>query len=120
LTNSIGAGESGKSTILKQMKLIHDGGFTSEEREAYKDIIVSNSIQSIHVILEAMETLDIPLGDPENNQKYHDFILDQRQQTDCFGNSTQVVEAIKALWADSGVQETFKRSNEYQLNDSAS
>ncbi len=27
--------------------------------------------------------------------------------------------AMKRLWADSGVQECFARSNEYQLNDSA-
>ncbi|KAI8889004.1 G protein alpha subunit [Backusella circina FSU 941] len=115
----LGAGESGKSTIIKQMKLIHDGGFTPDEREAYKEIIFSNSIQSIHVILEAMENLGIELGDPAN-EKYSEFILDQHQQIDCFAAATEVVTAIKALWADGGVQECFKRSNEYQLNDSAS
>ncbi|KAG0323290.1 guanine nucleotide-binding protein subunit alpha, partial [Podila horticola] len=41
----LGAGESGKSTILKQMKLIHDNGYTKEEREAYKEIIFSNTVQ---------------------------------------------------------------------------
>jgi guanine nucleotide-binding protein subunit alpha len=41
----IGAGESGKSTILKQMKLIHDGGYSKEEREAFKEIIFSNTVQ---------------------------------------------------------------------------
>jgi guanine nucleotide-binding protein subunit alpha len=40
-----GAGESGKSTILKQMKLIHDGGYSKEEREAFKEIIFSNTVQ---------------------------------------------------------------------------
>jgi len=32
---------------------------------------------------------------------------------------TDVAEAIKLLWADSGVQACFERSREYQLNDSA-
>lgn len=115
----LGAGESGKSTILKQMKLIHDGGFTPEEREPYKEIIYNNAVQSIHVILEAMEVLGIPLENPEN-QYHYDFILDHNQQIHQFTLLPEVVKAIKALWADSGVQETFTRSNEYQLNDSAS
>jgi len=32
----LGAGESGKSTILKQMKLINHGSYSAEERESYK------------------------------------------------------------------------------------
>ena len=35
------------------------------------------------------------------------------------GLNPELTEALKALWADSGVQECFRRSNEYQLNDSA-
>jgi hypothetical protein len=31
----------------------------------------------------------------------------------------EVTEAVKALWADSGIQAAFARKNEYQLNDSA-
>lgn len=56
-----GAGESGKSTILKQMKLIHEGGYSRDERESFKEIIFSNTVQSMRVILEAMESLELPL-----------------------------------------------------------
>jgi len=56
-----GAGESGKSTILKQMKLIHDNGYTKEDRDSFKEIIFSNTIQSMRVIVEAMERLSISL-----------------------------------------------------------
>lgn len=104
---------------LKQMKLIHDGGFTNEEREAYREIIFSNSLQSIHVLLEAMENLDIPLSD-QNNQGYFDFIMDQPQQIDHFSMPPEVTRAIKALWQDEGVREAHRRRNEFQLNDSAS
>jgi guanine nucleotide-binding protein G(i) subunit alpha len=115
----IGAGESGKSTILKQMKLIHDGGFGQEEREAYKEIIFNNAIQSIVVLLEAMDSLGIQLKDA-NNQSYFDFIMDQHQQIDQFTMPADVVKAIKSLWQDAGVQEAHRRRNEFQLNDSAS
>ena len=33
--------------------------------------------------------------------------------------STELLAALKRLWADSGVQACFERGNEYQLNDSA-
>lgn len=33
--------------------------------------------------------------------------------------SDELLAVMKRLWADSGVQECFGRSNEYQLNDSA-
>ena len=33
---TIGAGESGKSTITKQMKIIFLKGFTKEEKESYR------------------------------------------------------------------------------------
>jgi len=41
----LGAGESGKSTIFKQLKLIHCGGYTVKERASFRVIIHSNCIQ---------------------------------------------------------------------------
>ena len=41
----LGAGESGKSTIVKQMKIIHESGFTSEDFKQYRPVVYSNTIQ---------------------------------------------------------------------------
>lgn len=38
----LGAGESGKSTILKQMKLIHEGGYSRDERESFRAVSFSS------------------------------------------------------------------------------
>jgi hypothetical protein len=62
----LGAGESGKSTILKQMKLIHAAGFSSVEKETYRSIVFLNIVQSMHLVLEAMENYKIPIGDEDN------------------------------------------------------
>ncbi|KAF3915094.1 hypothetical protein ABW21_db0209356 [Orbilia brochopaga] len=114
----LGAGESGKSTILKQMKLIHEGGYSRDEKESFKEIIFSNTVQSMRVILEAMETLELPLADSRSD--YHvQTIFMQPAQIEGDALSTEVGNAIRALWQDAGVQECFKRSREYQLNDSA-
>ncbi|KAI7866372.1 G protein alpha subunit [Spinellus fusiger] len=114
----LGAGESGKSTILKQMKLIHEGGFSSNERLNYREIIYSNTIQSMSVIMEAMETLRIELENPDN-QGHKEAIQSLPSQSSSYGMPEDIARAIMALWADEGVQKTFRRSNEYQLNDSA-
>jgi guanine nucleotide-binding protein subunit alpha len=39
-----------QSTVLKQMKLIHHGGYNESERDSYKEIIFSNTIQSMRYV----------------------------------------------------------------------
>ncbi|KAM0748484.1 guanine nucleotide binding protein, alpha subunit [Meredithblackwellia eburnea MCA 4105] len=115
----LGAGESGKSTILKQMKLIHEGSYTDKERESYKEIIYSNTIQSMRVILDAMEMMGIPLSSP-TLEPYSEEIMSQPHQIEADYLSPEVTLAVQELWKDKGVRECFARSREYQLNDSAS
>ncbi|KAJ2138433.1 guanine nucleotide-binding protein subunit alpha [Coemansia sp. RSA 788] len=115
----LGAGESGKSTIIKQMKLIHDGGYSQEERESFKEVIFSNTIQSMRVLLEAMDTLHIALENAEY-QVHADVVMGMPNQIEADNLPTAVATAVRTLWEDDGVQECFKRSNEFQLNDSAS
>jgi guanine nucleotide-binding protein G(i) subunit alpha len=72
----------------------------------------------MRVILDAMETLDIPLNDP-SNAKRAEVILSLPSQIDTDALPRHVVDAVYGLWMDNGVQACFARSREYQLNDSA-
>ncbi|KAI9315981.1 guanine nucleotide binding protein, alpha subunit [Dichotomocladium elegans] len=114
----LGAGESGKSTILKQMKLIHDDGYTLEERDAFKEIIFSNTVQSMRVILEAMDDMGVAPSLPENAH-HASVIMDMPVQIERDSLPPEVTQAVKALWRDPNLQSVFDRSNEFQLNDSA-
>ena len=62
----LGPGESGKSTILKQMKIIHSSGFNDAERLAYKDAIWCNTVQSMQALLEAFEKFKYNYGKRSN------------------------------------------------------
>jgi guanine nucleotide-binding protein subunit alpha len=68
---SIGAGESGKSTILKQMKLIYAQGFNKSERLDFKPVIFSNIVQSFKTISEAMSEIGIEYDSPDNEVCNH-------------------------------------------------
>jgi len=64
----LGAGESGKSTIVKQMKIIHESGFTSEDFKQYRPVVYSNTIQSLVAILRAMPNLNITFSYNEREE----------------------------------------------------
>ncbi|KAF7358225.1 G-protein alpha subunit [Mycena venus] len=113
----LGAGESGKSTVLKQMKLIHLDGYNAQERDAYKEIIYSNTIQSMRAILEAMPQLDISLA-PQNDAR-RATILSLPPQIEADVLPRDLADAVRGLWRDPGVKEAVRRSREFQLNDSA-
>ena len=72
----------------------------------------------MRVILEAMESLELPLDD--QRAEYHvQTIFMQPAQIEGDVLPPEVGTAIRTLWADAGVQQAFQRSREYQLNDSA-
>jgi guanine nucleotide-binding protein G(i) subunit alpha len=58
----IGAGESGKSTISKQMKIIHLNGFSEAELLSYKPILQSNAIETIKILVNACDELAVSDG----------------------------------------------------------
>lgn len=115
----LGAGESGKSTIVKQMKIIHEDGYSEEECKQYKVVVYSNTIQSIIAIIRAMGRLKIDFGEAARADDARQlFVLAGSAEEGVM--TPELAGVIKRLWRDGGVQACFSRSREYQLNDSAS
>jgi len=114
----LGPGESGKSTIFKQMKIIQvGGGFTTEELQGYKYIVYGNCVTQMKVIVNAAMKLNIEL-DSEENKKIAERLTKVPSGGDAW--STELGEEIKTLWKDSGIQKAYNmRDRYYQLNDSA-
>jgi len=86
----LGAGESGKSTIVKQMKLLYpvnnrdSAGFSEDEKEETKFAIYSNILDSILALLHAVTDLSIPLEDNHLSAarsivlEYHKTLVEKR------------------------------------------
>ncbi|XP_053530107.1 guanine nucleotide-binding protein G(t) subunit alpha-3 [Ictalurus punctatus] len=114
----LGAGEAGKSTIMKQMKILYRGGFTKEEQLEFKAVIYGNILQLALAIIAGMEKLQIKYDsetateDSVKLQKLADLVEEGTMPA-------ELTEILKHLWRDAGVQIAIERSAEYQLNDSA-
>lgn len=115
----VGAGESGKSTIVKQMKILHKGGFTDEERKTFIQVIYNNIRESIVTLIHALSTLKPPesLADPSLSSSME--YIRTKATKPVFEFSDEFFHIVKALWDDDGVQKCFLRANEFQLIDSA-
>lgn len=119
----LGAGESGKSTIVKQIKIIHESYFTRDECLEYIPVVHNNAIQSLIAIIKGMNKLGISLDEPKKMDAVQFFvesvIASEKSENKMPTLNRDLAVAMESLWQDKGVQKCFARSNQYQLNDSA-
>ncbi|XP_037912147.1 guanine nucleotide-binding protein subunit alpha homolog isoform X1 [Hermetia illucens] len=116
----LGAGESGKSTFLKQMRIIHGVKFEPELIREYQYIIYQNIIKGMQVLVDAREKLDIPWGNPNNEceaTQAKTFHSTHGISTDMF---LEYAPVISKLWQDSGIRRAYERRREFQISDSVS
>ncbi|CAB3396568.1 unnamed protein product [Caenorhabditis bovis] len=115
----LGAGESGKSTILKQMKIIHDNGFSHDESIEKKNVVCANTVQSMGALLDGMASLHIDFG--SKSCLKHEIlirkILGSKEEFQPF--TPEIYKALKALWSDKGVRSAFDQRENFYLHDSA-
>ncbi|KAL4239343.1 Guanine nucleotide-binding protein subunit alpha-12 [Mactra antiquata] len=113
----LGAGESGKSTFLKQMRIIHGDDFSDQQYMEYRNIVYSNIIKGMRVLIDARDKLNIPWGD-DTNIKHAQFVFaydNSKVDDKVFQN---YVDSLQHLWSDSGILTAFDRRREFQLGDS--
>jgi len=113
----LGAGECGKSTILKQMKILHMNGFTDEEIEDGRKLVFKNTLDSIQSLAAACKDLQIPYADPAACAPVAERLLkiDSSAEIDPLAIKADII----LLWADEGCKGAKKRENEFHLLDSA-
>ncbi|KAI8922039.1 hypothetical protein PhCBS80983_g00342 [Powellomyces hirtus] len=114
----LGSGESGKSTVLKQFKLIHGVPYSNMERMSYRPAILGNVMSCSKALIEAMEKLGIEYGDQATAVKAQIILSAPVLYGEGELVPPTVINAIQSVWADSGIQRCYARSNEFQLIDS--
>jgi len=114
----LGAGESGKSTFLKQMRIIHGNGYKENDLMEYRGIIYQNIVKGMKVLIDAKSKLGIPWEKPEN-ASHANLVFSYHGEVPLDNNVyLKYLPSIKELWRDSGIRQAFDRRREYQLGDS--
>jgi len=109
----LGAGESGKSTLFKQMITIYGKGFPVEERKNFIETVRRNVVNAIRSLIENCDNFT-PVTDA--NAARVPVIMELKEEEDI---PPAAVPDIVALWKDPGAQATYERRSQFQLMDSA-
>ncbi|XP_060208608.1 guanine nucleotide-binding protein alpha-1 subunit [Lycium barbarum] len=119
----LGAGDSGKSTIFKQIKLLFQTGFDEAELKNYIPVIHANVYQTIKILHDGSKEL------AQNELEASKYALSAENKeigeklSEIGGGmdyphlTKDLVQDIEALWKDPAVQETLLRGNELQVPD---
>lgn len=112
----LGAGESGKSTLFKQMVQIYGPGFSEAERKSYLPIIYSNIISVMKTLItQSNHYSPIPTDSP----LYASKVFIETEMTGEEEVDAKLAAHFKALWFDPNIQSTYSQRSNYQLTDSA-
>lgn len=115
----VGSGESGKSTIVKQMKIIHLKGYSDDELYSYRATVFKNLLECAKSVINAMREFNIE-PQTESTQAYCDFLLDYSIESGPQPQiDSKVGEAVRAIWNDPVREQLMERQTEFYLMDSA-
>ncbi|PIO76014.1 g-protein alpha subunit [Teladorsagia circumcincta] len=113
----LGAAESGKTTLLEQIRLLYKQNYSDTEFMHRKAFIYNNILISIRKLINRMQETNTAYDNPEN-AKYAELIMGEEEtQFACFTHD--VCEAIQRVWHDTAVQKIYERRSEINLNDSS-
>ncbi|KKA16177.1 Guanine nucleotide-binding protein alpha-3 subunit [Rasamsonia emersonii CBS 393.64] len=115
----LGSGESGKSTIVKQMKIIHQNGYSVEELALYRLTVYKNLMDCAKALIGAYHQFDLE----PSSQKVRDYItflleynIDPDPNTPL---DPKVGDAVTYLWNDPCTSTVLEHQSEFYLMDSA-
>ncbi|GLT97203.1 hypothetical protein SLE2022_147790 [Rubroshorea leprosula] len=121
----LGSGESGKSTIFKQIKLLFQTGFDEAELKSYISVIHANVYQSIKILCDGSkefaqnETDSSKYALSSENKEVGEKLSEIGGWLEYPHLTKELAQDIETLWKDAAIQETYARGNELQVPDCA-
>jgi len=104
----LGAGESGKSTIAKQMQILHKNGFSHQERLDFIPTIIFNILSSLNVLVRNRDASRLSLSAVA--KKIADEFVTKFPEQDIphiSSISKDDAQSIQLLWNDPAIKATY-------------
>ncbi|KAJ1332447.1 hypothetical protein BSLG_008749 [Batrachochytrium salamandrivorans] len=117
----LGSGDSGKTTFLKQIKVLHGGGFTDKERRSYIDQISNNLFDSMGEFLRAVIEYELELSPnaQTSSQILSTFFRISKVSGEITINYPKLTKGIAThmdtVWKDPYIQTLFNNTAHYKL-----
>jgi GTPase SAR1 family protein len=102
----LGTGDSGKSTFVKQMKVIHKDGFSNAEVMKFAKVLQENCLGSMQKILHC-DTVKVG----KNKKDAKEAVLNAE-----IDDLPKVYTEIKQLWQDKSIRDAFDKRSELHIN----
>ncbi|KAJ3445597.1 guanine nucleotide-binding protein g(o) subunit alpha [Anaeramoeba flamelloides] len=114
----LGTGESGKTTVVKQMQILYKDGFNKKTQILFRDAIRNNLKKFIELLLEAVDRLELKL------KKSNKIIAETFTQLNSSSEqenilSKKMVHCIVTLWSDPALKTAYKNRFNFQIPDNA-
>jgi uncharacterized membrane protein len=115
----LGAGETGKTTFIKQMRIIHGDEYKDDEKRSFTKLVYQNTISAMQSLIKAMETMKIQYEDKDNFNVAARIMNVNVESLDLNKMESDWSDAIKKMWKDNGILDCYSKRNQFQLIDSA-
>lgn len=104
----LGTGDSGKSTIFKQMRILYGKGFSHEDLLAAAPLIRSNCVEAIRTLVEQADVF----GDSCSLRREAEQVMELSPDSPLDPATGALIQRV---WSDAAVQRTYEKRSQFQL-----
>ncbi|KAK7033966.1 Guanine nucleotide-binding protein alpha-2 subunit [Paramarasmius palmivorus] len=112
----LGTRGAGKSTIFKQMRIIHSNGFSVGEKEKYREAVYMNVLESIHAIITVLRKHHLDLDLEYGNRTFANTIMNYEVDAYGFRLTEDIALAIDKMWKDPVITKILEERGSEFLN----
>lgn len=114
----LGAGESGKSTLFKQMNILYGKGLAEPEREKILPFIGLNVMEGLQMLCKGVVELELEGLMNEDTKPLYEELLEAT--IGAASPDEAMATKVRQLWADPAIAAAWEKRSALQVSDSVS
>ena len=113
---TLGAGECGKTTLWRQLKIIYCGGFDNKEKVALTSALRTNILADIQALIQNAQNSNQNIPGEISNDVDAIMQCDAVQAEDF---TPEIAESIQKVWADPIFKQVYQQANSIGIGENA-